>query len=515
MTGVPDVPDIDLGRFVLGRAEGLGDKAAVVDGPSGRPISYGEIARSVQSFAAGLAGRGFGKGDTFCLCMPNVPEYPIAFYGVLSAGGTCATANPLYTARELGHQLVDTKARMVLTTPPFSDMVHEAAADAGSEVYLLDGDEAENSFSALLGDPAVAPDIAIQPAKDIAASLYSGGTTGLPKGVLLTHRNMVANLARAGPAFGVTSDDVVIAVLPFFHVYGLQVILHQALLAGATVVTMARYDFSHFLDALERYRVTRAYIVPPIALALANDPSVDGRDLSELRHVVSAAAPLGADLVEACERRIGCRLSQAYGMTEMSSATHVVPLFGEVCKPASIGVPIAGTEWRLVDPETGADVGAGEPGELLLRGPHVMQGYLNNPEATAAAIDAEGWLRTGDLAIVDDDGWFTVVARLKEIIKCKGYQVAPAELEAVLLGHPDVADCAVIGVPDEEAGEVPKAFVVPANGDVDAESVLRFVAERVAPYKRIRLVETIAEIPKSQSGRILRRILEERERSRS
>ena len=310
-----------------------------------------------------------------------------------------------------------------------------------------------------------------------------------------------------------TSEDVVIAALPFFHIYGLHVILNMALQAGATVVAMARFDFEQFLDRLERHRVTRGYIVPPIAVALAKDPAVEGRDLSALCHLLSAAAPLSAEIAEACERRLGCPVTQGFGMTEMSGITHLVPPFGEVHKPASIGPAIPGVECRLVDPDTGEDVHPGERGELWMRSPKVMQGYLNNPQATAAMIDQDGWLRSGDIAVVDEDGWFTIVGRIKEIIKYKGFQVFPVELEMILIDHPQVADCAAIGVPDEEAGEVPKAFVVPAGDELDPESLIQFVAEHVAPHKRIRAVEIVEEIPKSPSGRILRRVLEERQRA--
>jgi acyl-CoA synthetase (AMP-forming)/AMP-acid ligase II len=504
-----DIPDIDLASFVLRHAQQLGEKPALVDGASGRTLSYAALERSVRGIAAGLAARGFGKGDTFCICLPNVPEFAVAFYGVVAAGGRCTTANPLYTARELGHQLADTEASMLLTAPPFLEVAGEAAAQVGCELFVLGEADGAASFSALLGDPEAAPDVAFDPATDVAAILYSGGTTGLPKGVLLSHRNLIATLVQAEGVLGVTSEDVVLAALPFFHVYGLQVILNFALLAGATVVSMARFDFGQFLDLLERHRVTRGYIVPPMAVALATHPAVEGRDLSALRHVLSAAAPLGAALTEACERRIGCPVTEGFGMTEMSAVTHLVPPLGDVRKPGSIGPPIPGVECRLVDPDTGEDAARGERGELWMRGPKVMQGYLNNREATAAMIDRDGWLRSGDIAVIDEDGWFTIVGRIKEIIKYKGFQVFPAELEMILIDHADVADCAVIGVADEEAGEVPKAFVVPAGDKLDSESVLRYVAERVAPYKRIRAIQIVEEIPKSPSGRILRRVLRE------
>ena len=510
MSGAVAIPEVNLADFVLRRAAELSDKPALVEGGSGRSMTYGELARLVRSFASGLAGRGLARGDTVCVCLPNVPEFAVAFHGAIRAGLRCATANPLYTARELGHQLADTDARVVLTVPENLGTAHEAAAPTGCEVVVVGDAEAVTPFSALLGDPDAAPDTAIGSPHEIAAILYSGGTTGLPKGVLLSHRNLVATLALAESQLGLRSDDVVLAALPFFHIYGLHVIMNFALQAGATIVSMARFEVGRFLDLVERYRVTRTYVVPAIAVALAEDPSVDDRELGSLRHVMSAAAPLGIELAAACERQLHCPVTEAFGMTEISAITHVVPPFGGVRKPGSIGPPIPGVECRLVDHQTGVDAAPGEPGELWMRSAKVMQGYLNNPEATAATIDRDGWLRTGDIATVDDDGWFTVVGRIKEIIKYKGYQVFPAELEMLLLSHPDVADGAVIGVDDVEAGEIPKAFVVPASDAIDADAVLSYVAERVAPYKRIRAIELIDEIPKSQSGRVLRRVLHER-----
>lgn len=504
------VPEFNLAEFVLRRAGGLSDKPALIDGASGRAVTYAELARLVGSFAAGLAARGLERGETVCVCLPNVPEFAVAFLGTVAAGLRCATANPLYTARELGHQLAETGARVVLTVPENLGTARQAAAPTGCEVCVLGEGDGATPFSTLLGDPDAAPDTAIGSANEIAAILYSGGTTGLPKGVLLSHRNLVATLVLAESRMGVSSDDVVIAALPFFHIYGLHVIMNFALQAGATIVSMARFELGQFLDLVERYRVTRGYVVPTIAVALADDPRVAGRDLRSLRHVLSGAAPLSIELAEACERRLRCPVTEGFGMTEMSAITHLVPPFGEVRKPGSIGPPILGVECRLVDPQTGEEAAPGEPGELWMRSAKVMRGYLNNPEATAATIDPDGWLRSGDIATVDEDGWFTVVGRIKEIIKYKGFQVFPAELEMLLMSHPDVADAAVIAVDDPEAGEIPKAFVVPAADIVDTEAVLRYVAEQVAPYKQIRAIEVIDQIPKSQSGRILRQLLRER-----
>ena len=372
--------------------------------------------------------------------------------------------------------------------------------------------EAEGAapVSDLLGDPAEAPDVVIDASADLAVLPYSSGTTGLPKGVMLTHSNLVANLVQIQDAFPISEDDVLIGCLPFFHIYGQTVIMNQGLWQGATIVTMPRFDLEQYLDLIAEHGVSRAYVVPPIALALAKHPAVDERDLSSVDVVMSGAAPLGAELVGQVAERIGCKVIQGYGLTETSPVTHVIRPHGEN-RPGSIGPALAGTECRLVDPETGEDVAEGERGELWIRGPQVMAGYLNNAEATAATIDSDGWLHTGDVAVRDADGFYSIVDRLKELIKYKGFQVPPAELEALLITHPDVADVAVIGVPDDECGEVPKAFVVAAGDGVDGDALMEFVAGQVSPQKQVRLVEEVEEIPKSPSGKILRRVLRDRE----
>jgi acyl-CoA synthetase (AMP-forming)/AMP-acid ligase II len=509
-----DVPELDVTSFVLERAEALGEKPALIEGPSGRELSYAELARATRRLAAGLASRGFGKGDVLGVFMPNLPEYAVAFHGAASAGGTCTTVNPLYTANELAHQMNDSGAKLLLTVGPFLDAAREAAEASGvEEVFVVgEGGDGAGAFDQLLGDEADAPDVRIDPREDLAALPYSSGTTGLPKGVMLTHRNLVSNLCQVQEAFPILEDDTLIGALPFFHIYGMTVIMNQGLMAGATIVTMPRFDLEQFLDLLERHAVTKAYVVPPIALALAKHPAVDGRDLSALRTIKCGAAPLGADLSERVAERTGATVTQGYGLTETSPVTHMIRPAGEN-RPGTIGRPVSMTECRLVDPETGKDVGEGEPAELWIRGPQVMKGYLNNEEATAATVDAEGWLHTGDIAVVDSDGFFAIVDRLKELIKYKGYQVPPAELEALINNHPAVADVAVIGVADEEAGELPKAFVVPAADQLDPDQLIGWVAERVAPQKRIRLVEVVDEIPKSPSGKILRRVLVDRERA--
>ena len=502
-----DVPDVTLPAFVLEHAEARGDRPALIDGPTGETLTYAGLVGQVRSLAGGLAARGIGRGDVVALCAPNAPVYAVVFHAVAALGGTVTTVNPAYTAQEMGFQLRNAGAKLAVVAEPFADRAREAGADD----LLVLGDAA---FEELLAGEASEPLPDAADPGDLVALPYSSGTTGLPKGVMLSHRNVVANLCQIRAVQTLGEDDTVVGVLPFFHIYGMTVIMNQALRTGATVVTMPRFELGGFLDLLERHRVTKVHLVPPIILALAKHPSVEGRDLSSLKWINSGAAPLSAELAAACAERLGCLVVQGYGLTETSPVTHAVPVEREENRPGSIGPPIPSTECKVADLLDGHDLGPGEDGEVWIRGPQVMQGYLGDEEATAATLDEDGWLHTGDIGHADEDGWFYLVDRLKELIKVKGFQVAPAELEALLLEHPAVADAAVVGSPDEEAGEVPKAFVVPAGGkQLDVEELQAFVAERVATYKQVRRVEVLEEIPKSASGKILRRVLVERERA--
>jgi acyl-CoA synthetase (AMP-forming)/AMP-acid ligase II len=510
----PDVtiPDVPLHEFVLADAMSRAGQEALVDGPTGRTLTYGQLAGGVRRVAAGLAARGFAKGDVFAIYSPNLPEYALAFYGVSAAGGVNTTISPLYTVDELTRQLSDAGARFLLTVPPLLDKALDAAGRGGvEEVFVLGEAEGATPFASLLAAGDTPPAVDIDPANDLVALPYSSGTTGISKGVMLTHRNLVANLCQGAPALLAGEGERLIAVLPFFHIYGLVVLMAAALSRGSTLVTMPRFDLEQFLALLQDQRITRAYVAPPIVLALAKHPLVDKYDLSALKSVFSGAAPLDASLERACHERLGCEVIQGWGLTETSPVVTTNYNTPRGPQPGSVGVPLPNTEMRVVDPATGADVSRGETGELLVRGPQVMAGYLNAPEATEAMLDPDGWLHTGDLGRIDEHGYVYIVDRVKELIKYKGLQVAPAELEAVLLSHPEVADAAVVRFPDEEAGEVPKAFVV-ARGQVDPEALMAFVAERVAPHKKVRRVEFVDEIPKAASGKILRRLLIERDR---
>jgi acyl-CoA synthetase (AMP-forming)/AMP-acid ligase II len=502
------IPDTALTPFALQHAARLVDKPAIIDGPSGRTLTYGELADGIRRTAVGLTARGFGKGDIFATVVPNVPEFAFAFYGVAAAGGATTMLNPLLTVEEQTTQLRDAGARFILTTPERLEPVREAAGRAGvDEVFVIGEAAGATLFTALLERDGPYPAVSIDPAADVAALPYSSGTTGRPKGVMLTHRNLIAY---ASILEVLEADDTVVAVSPTFHVGGLTN-LNTSLYTGATLVLLPRYDFLSFLRLLQDYGATQIAVPPPVVLELARNPVVAEYDLSRLRLIRWGAAPLSDQVARACEERLGCPVRQTYALTEATARTHEAPTT-EKRRPGSAGPPLPTTECQIVDVATGAALPPGRTGEICVRGPQVMKGYLNNPEATARTIDKDGWLHTGDLGYADADGWLYVVDRLKELIKYKGYQVAPAELEAVLLAHQAVADAAVIPSPDERAGEVPKAFVV-LKTEATAEDLMAFVAARVAPYKKVRRLEFVEQIPKSASGKILRRVLVERERA--
>ncbi len=506
----PEVPDTDLTSHVLRHASRLAAKPALADAPSGRTLSFEQLADGVRRAAAGLAARGFGPGDVLTVHMPNVPEYAVAAHAAMSLGGVVSTANPLYTADELAHQLEDSGARALLTVPPFLATALEAAGRARCDDVLVLGEgEGATPFAELLEHGHEPPRPDIDP-ESTAALLYSSGTTGLPKGVELSHRALLANVVQSHTALALDSDDTCVAVAPYFHALGFVILMNASLAAGATVVSLPRFELEAFLQAIQDHRATFTIVVPPIALGLARHPAVDRFDVSSLRFVGCGAAPLGLETQRACAERLGCLVEQGYGMTEMSAGIAISSMDQTVRNgPGQVGILLPGTEARVLDPDTGADLGPGATGELTFRGPQLMTGYLGRPEATAATIDSDGWLHSGDVGRVDEDGRVHITDRLKELIKYKGYQVAPAEIEAVLTGHAQISAAAVIGAPDEEAGELPTAFVV-VSGELDDAALMSWVAERVAPHKRVRRVERVDEIPCSPSGKILRRELRAR-----
>ena len=508
------IPETSLAEYVLQHAHELGNKPALIDGSSGRTITYKELVPTVRKLATGLASHGFDRGDVLSIYSLNSPEYALAFLAVAMLGGATTMVPPLFTDAEVKTQLRDSGANYLLTIPQLLDKANQAAEGSKiRQIFVIGEAPGVVPFTSLLEYDDAVPELDIDTRSEVVALPYSSGTTGFPKGVMLTHYNLVAMLRQLHASEALTEKDTMVCVVPMYHLYGLHVVVNLGLSLGATIVILPRYDRGLFLRTLERYGVTVAPLVPPLVLELSRAPEVDEHDLSKLRLIHCGAAPLAAEVARACSKRLGCPIRFGYGLTEVSPLSHSsLPSVPD--KPGSVGYCLPNTECKIVDYVTGAELGPNQAGEIWIRGPQVMKGYLGNNHATAEMIPGDGWLRTGDIGYAEEDGRLFVVDRLKELIKYKGRQVAPAELEAVLLSHPAIADAGVIPSPDEEAGEVPKAFVVLKSAATAAE-IMEFVSARVAPHKRIRLVEFVTEIPKSPAGKILRRVLVERERART
>jgi acyl-CoA synthetase (AMP-forming)/AMP-acid ligase II len=522
-----DISSTSVYEFLFGDIDDAdADRVALIDAKSGNQTTYRHMIARIDALAGALADRGIGVGDVVGLLAPNSSAFAIAFHGILRAGATATTINALFTAKDIAKQLTDSHAKLLITVTLLLPQAKEAAATVGlsdADVVVLDGEgqAAGGLLNAadLLGPGLPPPHVSFAPSSHLAVLPYSSGTTGNPKGVMLTHRNLVANVAQIRPLHGMVADDVILAVLPFFHIYGMTVLLNAALHARARLVIMPSFDLGDFLGNIQNHKCTIAFIAPPVAVALAKHPLIDSYDLSSLDTVMSGAAPLDADLGHAVAERLGCRVVQGYGMSELSPVSHITPFdggrrqMGMIAPLSSVGWTVSNAASKLINPETGTEIappaeGLSETGELWFKGPNVMAGYLGNEKATLETIDDGGWLHTGDLARVDACGCVYIVDRLKELIKYKGYQVPPAELEAVLLSHPAIADAAVVGANDAESEEVPKAFVVKQSGqDLSEDEVMDFVAGQVAPYKKVRQVEFIDAIPKSASGKILRKDL--------
>ena len=504
-----DIPEVTITSHVLRRASELADRVAIRDAAGNSSYTYAALGDAIHALAGGLAARGVAPGTVVGLMAPNIPEYAIVFHGVAVAGAAVTTINPTYGSREVHHQLTDAGASILFTVPMFVETALEAikGTDVGEVIVIGDAAPGTTAMASVFGDPI--EQVSVDVGEHTVVLPYSSGTTGLPKGVMLSHRNLVANIQQCIHAILYKDNEVALAALPFFHIYGMQVLMNGLICNGVTTVTMPRFDMVEALQAVQELRITRFFAVPPIVIGLANAPIVDEFDLSSIRQVFSGAAPLGAELAAKASARLGCEVVQGFGMTELSPVSHST-VEGDY-RPGTSGVTVSNTESRIVDPDTGEDQPVGERGELWVRGPQVMTGYLNKPEATAETIDSEGWLHTGDIAIIDEHGHMSIVDRMKELIKFKGFQVAPAELEALLITHPKVADVAVIGVPDDAAGELPKAFITtPPGVTVSLEEIQALVSEHLVSYKQIQELEIIEAIPKSASGKILRKDLRAR-----
>jgi long-chain acyl-CoA synthetase len=544
-----DFPSVPVTRFLDDAAAAFPTKTALAF--LGSTMTYRELRDAVDRFASALAGLGVGKGDRVALVLPNCPQNVIAFYATLRLGGVVVEHNPLYTAHEMRHQLADCGAEVAIVLDKVFETVAGVRADtalrhvvvtsvtdylpAAKRLLLklpvpairkrraeiaadVPADADVLSFTKLLaGSTVPAPQADIDPASDLALLQYTGGTTGLSKGAMLTHANLVANAyqGRLWLADARAGQETTLAVLPLFHAYGLTLCMSITVLLGGTLVLLPRFDLGMVLEAVDRWRPTVFPGVPPIYKAIIDSPEAAKHDLRSIRACVSGAMKLPLEIQEQFERITGGRLVEGYGMTETSPITHANPLEGRR-KTGTIGLPITGTRCRVVDqddPEV--VVPPGQPGELVIAGPQVMRGYWQRPDETAATFTSDGYLRTGDIAVMDDEGFFSIVDRKKELIIAGGFNIYPSEVEEVLFRHPGIADCAVVGVPDAYRGETVKAYVVAKPGSsLTEDDVIEHCRRELAAYKVPKLVEFRTELPRTMVGKVLRRVLVEEERAK-
>ncbi len=513
----PDVPYDHLLRMAAARNP---DRPAIIY--HDLILTYREVVSMVNSIANGLHNLGLEKGDRLCLLTLNRPEYTITFIAAASIGVVVSPMNPAYKEREIGYQLENSESKAILIQRellPLLQFVLTQKSLPNLKHIIVTGDTVPEGtpeaipFARLLRESSPKrPEYVEISSDDLVALPYSSGTTGFPKGTLLTHRNLTSNNLQFTTALRIEVNDVGLIFLPFYHIYG--VMLTGSFLAGgATQVIMERFDLLQSLELCRKHGVTYYFAVPPIVLALANAP-VDLSNLKTVKYVFTGAAPLPLDPARRLEAKTSVRVVQGYGMTEASPLTHSQPGDPALVRLDSVGMPVHNTEQKIVDIETGErELPPGEDGEIIIRGPQIMQGYWKAPEETARAL-RNGWLYTGDIGHVDADGYTYIVDRKKEMIKYKGFGIAPAELESLLMEHPAVMDSAVIGIPDDEAGELPKGFVVLRPGhSATAEEILAFANGKLAGYKKIHAIEFIDAIPKVASGKILRRELKEREKA--
>ncbi|KAG5537353.1 hypothetical protein RHGRI_024709 [Rhododendron griersonianum] len=497
-------------------------KPCLINGATGETLTYADVELTARRVAAGLHGLGgIAHHDTIMLLLPNCPEFAFSFLAASFIGATTTMANSFFTPAEVLKQAKASQAKLIVTQSCHVNKVLSYALENNVKIACIDALPPSDSknvfhFSDLIrSDENEMPEVDVYP-NDVVALPYSSGTTGLPKGVMLTHKGLVTSVAQQvdgeNPNLHMTSDDVLMCVLPMFHIYALNSILLCGLRVGAAIVLVQKFEIGSFLGAMERYKVTYGPFVPPIVLAVAKCEKTDDYDLSAVRMVQSGAAPLGKEVEEAVRAKFrNATLGQGYGMTEAGPVLALCLAFAKEpfeVKSGACGTVMRNAEMKIVDPETGDSLPRNQPGEICLRGDQIMKGYLNDPEATERTIDKGGWLHTGDIGYIDDDDELFIVDRLKELIKYKGFQVAPAELEALLLNHPEISDAAVVGMKDESAGEVPVAFVVKSNGSkITEEEVKQYISKQVVFYKRISRVFFNDAIPKAPSGKILRKDL--------
>jgi long-chain acyl-CoA synthetase len=495
----------------------------------GTTFEFGHLHALVEKMAASLAAAGISKGDRVALMLPNCPQYVISFFATVRLGAIVTQINPMYVEREIEHILNDSGVETIVvyaavyervkTVLPDSNLKNVIVVDFGEEPAGLDaGHHAFGNFLSVDADPA--PDVEIDPTGDVAALQYTGGTTGVSKGAMLTHRNLVANVQQTIDVFVRNPDQFTgrrcVGALPFFHIYGLTCVMLFGIKLGVEQVLLPRFEVEEALTVFENARPTMFSGVPTMYMALlASDEDLRKHHLHDVMIFNSGGSALPVNLKRSFEEMVGKPLFEGYGLSEASPVTHNNPPFLGEGREGSIGIPIPSTDARIVDVETGeTEMPVGESGELIVKGPQVMKGYLNMPEETARTLK-DGWLHTGDVAKMDADGYFFIVDRKKDMIVASGYNVYPREVEEVLFEHPDVAEAVAIGVPDDYRGETVKAFVVKRSGATTTEEeILAFCKERLAPYKAPRTVEFRDGLPKSAVGKLLRRVLVDEERAR-
>lgn len=515
-----DIPNhLSLTQYCFEHIAEFADRPCLVQS-NGKNYTFAEVELFSRRIATGFTQLGIEKGDVIMLLLPNCVEFVLLFLGSAIRGAAATTCNPFYTAQEIAKQVNGSRAKLIITQGAFTEKLAEVAdATYHSFKVMTTDNEAHPNYLHLSllteAQESKCPHVDIQP-DDVVALPYSSGTTGLPKGVMLTHKSLITSIAQQvdgeNPNIYMTPEDVILCVLPMFHIYSLNTVLLCSLRIGASIVVMTKFEIVAMLDVIQRFKVTIAPLVPPIVLALAKNPVVEKYDLSSVRMLMSGAAPLGKDLEASFQARIPqAVIGQGYGMTEAGPVLAMCLAFAKkplAVKSGACGTVVRNAEVKIIDPETGASLSYNEPGEICIRGAQIMKGYVGDPEATANTIDKQGFLHTGDIGLIDDDEEIFIVDRVKEIIKFKGFQVPPAELEAILLSHPAVIDAACVPKKDEVAGEVPVAFVVRAhNADISATSIREFVAKQVVFYKKLHEVYFVDAIPKSPSGKILRKEL--------
>ncbi|KAH1067875.1 hypothetical protein J1N35_032862 [Gossypium stocksii] len=493
------------------------DRPCLINGPTGKIYTYAEVHLTARKVATGLNNLGIQQGDVIMLLLQNSPEFIFAFLGASFRGAISTTANPFYTPAEIAKQATASKTKLLITQAVYAEKVKSFAKDNDIKIVTIDAPpEGCLHFSELTeANEDEIPAVKINP-DDVVALPYSSGTTGLPKGVMLTHKSLVTSVAQQvdgeNPNLYFHKKDVILCVLPLFHIYSLNSVLLCSLRVGAAILIMQKFEIVTLMELVEKYKVTIAPFVPPIVLAVSKSPVIDKYDLSSIRMVMSGAAPMGKELEDAVRDRLpNAKLGQGYGMTEAGPVLAMNLAFAKEpreTKSGACGTVVRNAEMKIVDPHTGASLPQNQSGEICIRGTQIMKGYLNDTEATKATIDKDGWLHTGDIGYIDDDDELFIVDRLKELIKYKGFQVAPAELEAMLIAHPNISDAAVVPMKDEAAGEVPVAFVVRSNGSkITEDDIKQFISKQVVFYKRLGRVFFTDAIPKSPSGKILRKDL--------